>query len=101
MASSLHQLPNCQTCKSLATQYELFLALGNLPFSIQIFVMIARQSLARAAVRVIPSRAPGSASFAASRHYAAAAATAQQDVKLPATVFGLDGTYATALVRFF
>lgn len=55
--------------------------------------------LSRQALRSLRAAAP-QRTFARSsvRSYAAAAA-ATQDVKAPVSVYGVDGTYATALVR--
>lgn len=55
--------------------------------------MLSRQALLRSARAAAPSRAIASQA----RFYAAAAAT--EPVKPPVALFGLDGTYATALVR--
>lgn len=55
--------------------------------------MFSRQALLRSARAAAPSRAIASQT----RFYAAAAAT--ESVKPPVALFGLDGTYATALVR--
>ncbi|KAG4217009.1 hypothetical protein PC116_g34510 [Phytophthora cactorum] len=53
---------------------------------------------ARQAIRSVRAAAPQrTLARAPVRSYAAAAAT--QDVKPPVAVYGLDGTYATALVR--
>ncbi|RYP69472.1 hypothetical protein DL771_006124 [Monosporascus sp. 5C6A] len=56
--------------------------------------------LSRQAIRSIRAAAPAR-TFARTpvRSYAAAAANATQDVKPPVAVYGVDGTYATALVR--
>jgi F-type H+-transporting ATPase subunit O len=56
--------------------------------------MLVRQSILRAAARAAPARVAVSAPLVSTRSYAAAAV---QDVKPPVAVFGLDGTYATAL----
>ena len=55
--------------------------------------MLSRQALLRSVRTAAPSRAI----LSQSRGYAAAAAT--ENVKPPVALFGLDGTYATALVR--
>lgn len=55
--------------------------------------MLSRQALLRTARAAVPSRAMASQV----RFYAAPAAT--ETVKPPVALFGLDGTYATALVR--
>jgi len=55
--------------------------------------MLSRQALLRSARAAAPSRAIASQA----RFYAAAAAT--EPVKPPVALFGVDGTYATALVR--
>lgn len=55
--------------------------------------MFSRQALLRSARAAAPSRAIASQA----RFYAAPAAT--ETVKAPVALFGLDGTYATALVR--
>lgn len=58
--------------------------------------MLSRQALLRSARVAAPSRAIVSQA----RFYAAApAASANETVKPPVALFGLDGTYATALVR--
>lgn len=58
----------------------------------------------RSATRAVRAAAPASRFVAAPRApavrtYAAAAAAATENVRPPVAVFGLDGTYATALVR--
>lgn len=56
--------------------------------------------LSRQAIRSIRAAAPQrTLARAPVRSYAAAAAPSTQAVKPPVAVFGLDGTYATALVR--
>lgn len=55
--------------------------------------MLSRQALLRSARAAAPSRAIASQA----RFYAAPAAT--EAVKPPVALFGVDGTYATALVR--
>ena len=55
--------------------------------------MFSRQALLRSARAAAPSRAIASQA----RFYAAPAAT--EAVKPPVALFGVDGTYATALVR--
>lgn len=55
--------------------------------------MLSRQVLLRSARAAAPSRALASQV----RFYAAPAAS--ENVKPPVALFGLDGTYATALVR--
>lgn len=55
--------------------------------------MLSRQALLRSARAAAPSRAIATQV----RFYAAPAAT--ETVKPPVALFGLDGTYATALVR--
>lgn len=59
--------------------------------------MLSRQVILRASRAAAPQRAIASQV----RFYAAApAAAANENVKPPVTLFGIDGTYATALVRF-
>ena len=52
------------------------------------------------AFRAGAPRAPIAARYAATRSYAAAAAPSGAAVKPPVALFGVDGTYASALVRF-
>lgn len=63
--------------------------------------------LSRQAIRSIRAAAPArtvarapARSYAAAAPSASASASANQDVKPPVAVYGIDGTYATALVRF-
>ncbi len=51
------------------------------------------------ALRASAPRAPLAARVAANRSYAAAAAPSSQNTKPPVALFGIDGTYASALVR--
>lgn len=51
------------------------------------------------AVRAAAPRTPIAARFAATRSYAAAAAPTSSQNKPPVALFGIDGTYASALVR--
>lgn len=53
------------------------------------------------ALRAGAPRAPIAARFAATRGYAAAAAPNSAETKPPVALFGIDGTYASALVRLF
>jgi hypothetical protein len=67
-----------------------------------IAAMLSRQALARSVRAAAPTRALAAESLGRStpsRFYAAAAAASSADGKPPVAVFGLDGTYATALVR--
>lgn len=57
--------------------------------------MLSRQAILRAARTAAPQRAVASQV----RFYAAPPAANNDIVKPPVTLFGLDGTYATALVR--
>jgi hypothetical protein len=52
------------------------------------------------AFRAGAPRAPMAARYAATRSYAAAAAPTGSANKPPVALFGVDGTYASALVRF-
>lgn len=56
--------------------------------------MLSRQVLLRSARAAAPSRA-----IASQVRFYAAAPAANETVKPPVALFGLDGTYATALVR--
>lgn len=56
--------------------------------------MLSRQALLRSARAAAPSRA-----IASQARFYAAAPAANETVKPPVALFGLDGTYATALVR--
>jgi F-type H+-transporting ATPase subunit O len=52
------------------------------------------------AFRAATPRAPIAARVAATRSYAAAAAPSSAQTKPPVALFGIDGTYASALVRY-
>lgn len=55
--------------------------------------------LSRQVLRAARSAAPQRAIASQARFYAAPAPGANENVKAPVALFGLDGTYATALVR--
>lgn len=60
--------------------------------------MFANRALSTALRAGVP-RAPIAARVAATRSYAAAAAPSSTSSKPPVALFGIDGTYASALVR--
>ena len=66
------------------------------PLSSYTFRMLSRQSLLRAARTAAPRQ---SAILSQTRSFASPASTSDK-VKPPVAVYGLDGTYATALVRY-
>lgn len=61
--------------------------------------MFSSRALTSAA-RIAAPRTPIAARVAATRFYAQAAAPSSSNTKPPVALFGIDGTYASALVRF-
>lgn len=61
--------------------------------------MLSSRALSTA-YRAAAPRAPIAARVAFTRSYAAAAAPSSSNTKPPVALFGIDGTYASALVRY-
>lgn len=62
--------------------------------------MFSSRALTSAA-RIAAPRTPIATRVAATRAYAQAAAPSSSQTKPPVALFGIDGTYASALVRLF